>query len=209
MPLGDEAEIGPGRFPAVAISDTADYTLAYESYDPDGGGATQVYVEHYDAFGNQSGERVTLSSSTGMHLNAPSVAMRGGHSATFFTGEAPDGADEDDSVRRLLTRQADSFIEEIRGSVNYHLSQSGDSTLGRLVVAGNGARLPHLANRVARALGTRVEPARVLDHVSVGRVQMTEPQLLELQPVLPAPVGLALWGSYIVPPTNRFAHVGS
>ncbi len=37
---------------------------------------------------------------------------------------------------------------------------------------------------------------------------MTESQLLELQPVLPAAVGLALWGSYVVPPTNRFAHVG-
>jgi hypothetical protein len=75
------------------------------------------------------------------------------------------------------------------------------------VVAGNGARLPHLANRVARALGTRVEPVRVLDHVSVGRVRMTESQLLEFQPVLPAAVGLALWGSFVVPPGNRFAHV--
>jgi len=36
---------------------------------------------------------------------------------------------------------------------------------------------------------------------------MTETQLLELQPVLPAAVGLALWGSFVVPAGNRFAHV--
>jgi Tfp pilus assembly PilM family ATPase len=119
----------------------------------------------------------------------------------------PEGDDESAALRRILTRTADGLIEEIRGSVNYYLTQAGEHSLERLVVAGNGARLPHLANRVARALGTRVEPVRVLDHVSVGRVHMTESQLLELQPVLPAAVGLALWGSFVVPPGNRFAHV--
>jgi len=119
----------------------------------------------------------------------------------------PEGEDETAALRRLLTRTADGLIEEIRGSVNYYLTQAGEHSLERLVVAGNAARLPHLASRVARALGTRVEPVRVLDHVSVGRVHMTEPQLLELQPVLPAAVGLALWGSFVVPPGNRFPHV--
>ena len=75
------------------------------------------------------------------------------------------------------------------------------------MVSGNGARLPHLANRVARSLNTRVEPVRVLDHLSVGRLQMTETELLAYQPVLPAAVGLGLWGSFVVPPSNRFAHV--
>ncbi|MCH7585613.1 MAG: type IV pilus assembly protein PilM [Acidobacteria bacterium] len=119
----------------------------------------------------------------------------------------PEGDDEESTGRRILTRSADSLIDEIRGSVNYYLTQAGESALERLVVAGNGARLPHLANRVGQALNAKVEPVRVLDHVSVGRIQMTESQLLDFQPVLPAAVGLALWGSYVVPPTNRFAHV--
>ena len=119
----------------------------------------------------------------------------------------PGGDDEQASLSRVLTRTADTLIEEIRGSVNYYLTQAGEHSLQRLIVCGNGARLPHLANRIARALGTRVEPVRVLDNVSVGRVGMTEPQLLDLQPVLPAAVGLALWGSYVVRPRNRFAHL--
>jgi type IV pilus assembly protein PilM len=119
----------------------------------------------------------------------------------------PDGDDEDVKARQILTRTADSLIEEVRGSVSYYLTQAGEHALDRLVVSGNGARLPHLANRVARSLGTRVEPVRVLDHVNLGRLRMTESEVLALQPVLPAAVGLALWGSYVVPPTNRFAHV--
>jgi type IV pilus assembly protein PilM len=117
----------------------------------------------------------------------------------------PEGDDPESTARRLLTRTADYLIEEIRGSVNYYLAQAGEPRLERLVVAGNGARLPHLANRVAQALDTRVEPVRVLDHVSLGRINMTEPDLLRLQPVLPAAVGLALWGSYVVRPVSRFA----
>jgi type IV pilus assembly protein PilM len=121
----------------------------------------------------------------------------------------PEGEDAESTARRLLTRTADHLIEEIRGSVNYYLTQAGEHRLDRLVVAGNGARLPHLANRVAQALDTRVEPVRVLDHVSLGRINITETELLRLQPVLPAPVGLALWGSYVVRPVGRFASTES
>jgi type IV pilus assembly protein PilM len=121
----------------------------------------------------------------------------------------PEGSDEASSAQRLLTRTADQLIEEIRGSVNYYLTQAGEHRLERLVVAGNGARLPHLANRVARSLDTRVEPVRVLDHVSLGRINITEAELLRLQPVLPAAVGLALWGSYVVRPVSRLVEAGS
>ncbi len=110
-------------------------------------------------------------------------------------GSPPEAGTDDDAARRILTRQADTFIEEIRGSVNYHLTQSGDEALDRLVVAGNGARLPHLANRLGRALGTPVQPAKILDLVDVGRVQLTPEELDAAQPVLPVAVGLALWGT--------------
>lgn len=119
----------------------------------------------------------------------------------------PSGDDPDDRAGSLLTRVADSLIEEVRGSVNYYLTQAGEMELERLVVAGHGARLPHLANRIARALNTRVEPARVFDHVTVGRIQMTESELLEHQPVLPASIGLALWGSFALPPASRIDDV--
>ena len=107
----------------------------------------------------------------------------------------PEGKDDEAVARRLLTRQADALIEEIRGSINFFMSQeeSGDA-LDRLLVAGNAARLPHLANRLGKALDVPVQPAKVLDHVEVGRVQLSEAELLDAQPILPTAVGLALWG---------------
>lgn len=122
----------------------------------------------------------------------------------------PDSDEENALAMGILTRAADSLIEEIRGSINYYLTQAGEHGLERVTISGNAARLPHLANRIGAALGTRIEPVRVLDHVSVaGRAGMAEDQLVQLQPVLPAAVGLALWGKFVVPPTNRFAHLAS
>jgi len=118
-------------------------------------------------------------------------------------GGMPGRDDEQASLSRILSRAADGLIDGLRDSLDCCLTQAGEHAPARLMVCGNGARLPHLALRIGRALGTRVEPVRVLDHVSVGRVRLSEPQLLELQPVLPAAVGLALWGSYVVPPRNR------
>ncbi|MCB2224686.1 MAG: type IV pilus assembly protein PilM [Actinobacteria bacterium] len=140
-----------------------------------------------------------------------SVSFEDAEELKRVVGVAPEGMPEGDgdqeAARRTLTRTADGLIEEIRGSINYYLTQAGEHNLDRLVVSGNGARLPHLANRVARSLSTRVEPVRVLEHIGVGRIGMTESQLLDLQPVLPASVGLAMWGKYVVGPSNRFAHV--
>lgn len=115
----------------------------------------------------------------------------------------PAGDEEPARLARLLTREADGLISEVRSAVGEYLTEVGEGSLGSLAVAGNGARLPHLANRLGRGLGIRVEPARVLDHITVGRTGLSESQLLALQPVLPAAVGLALWGSFGSPPARR------
>ncbi len=106
----------------------------------------------------------------------------------------PGDDDPDAEAQRLLTGKADELIDDIRGSVDFFLSQEGDATLERLVVAGNGARLPHLANRMARLMGVQVEPAKILDLIEVGRVDLSDDEMLEAQPVIPTALGLALWG---------------
>lgn len=111
----------------------------------------------------------------------------------FPDEEAAAAAEGDQAeAQRILTAKGESFIEEIRGSVNFFLSQAGEDTLSRVVVAGNGARLPHLANRLGQALGARIEPARVLDRLDLGKI--TQDEVAPMQPILPTPVGLALWG---------------
>lgn len=110
-------------------------------------------------------------------------------------GPVPDASDDEGTkALRLLTRQADSLVEEIKGSIDFYVGQAGQGDLTRLVVSGNGARLPHLANRLGTAVGVVVKPAKILDHVDVGRVDLSEDEMLNAQPVLPTAVGLALWG---------------
>jgi type IV pilus assembly protein PilM len=91
----------------------------------------------------------------------------------------------------ILDRQAERFIDEVRGSVNFYLGQADDPGLSRIIVSGNGARLPHLANRLGAVLGARIEPARVIEGLNTGR--LSEAEVSAMQPVIPVPVGLALW----------------
>ncbi len=91
----------------------------------------------------------------------------------------------------ILDRQADRFIDEVRGSVNFYLSQGEEPDLARIIVSGNGARLPHLANRLGDVLGARIEPARVIEGLNTGK--LSEAEISAMQPVIPVPVGLALW----------------
>jgi hypothetical protein len=107
------------------------------------------------------GEHFTETLMTGMSLSREDAEELKREVGVAAQG-TPEGDDSTAIARRILTRTADALIEEIRGSVNYYLTQAGEHSLERLVVSGNGARLPHLANRVARSLNTRVS-GRVLD----------------------------------------------
>ncbi len=113
-------------------------------------------------------------------------------------GVLPEGrADaEGDPGRAALTREADALIEEVRGSLDFYLSEAQDERIERVLISGNGARLPHLANRLASQLEVPIEPLRVLaeGRVQTGKVGMSEAELAQIEPVLPVPLGLAMWG---------------
>lgn len=103
---------------------------------------------------------------------------------------------ETDEGRKALTLEADTLIEEVRGSIEYYRSESGGDQVRSVLISGNGARLPHLANRLGESLGLPIEPVR-LDHggtIRIGKLGMSEAELAQVQPVLPVAVGLALWG---------------
>lgn len=104
---------------------------------------------------------------------------------------ADSDSEEEVRARSILDRQADRFIDEVRGSVNFYLSQNDEPELGRVIVSGNGARLPHLANRLGSVLGAKIEPARVIEGLNTGK--LSEAEIAAMQPVIPVPVGLALW----------------
>lgn len=111
-------------------------------------------------------------------------------------GVAIEGPGDDDPGRKALTTEADTLIEEIRGSIEYYLSESGEDSVDRMMISGNAARLPNLANRLGRSLGSAIEPIRVIDdgHVKLGKLGMSEAELAQIQPIVPVSIGLGLWG---------------
>ncbi len=124
--------------------------------------------------------------------DAEELKRRVGVSPVGEEGEVVEGfEDEDARARTILDRQADRFIDEVRGSVNFFLSQNDEPALSRIIVSGNGARLPHLANRLGSVLGAKIEPARVIEGLNTGK--LSEAEIAAMQPVIPVPVGLALW----------------
>ena len=163
-----------------------------------GASITQVVIAragtaHFVRLLPRGGDDFTAALRDGLDLDADSA-----EELKRTVGVEPIGLPEDgDDVakaRRILTEQADSLIDEVRGSVAYFEGSAGDETVERLVVAGNAARLPHLANRFGRSLGVSVEPARVLDLFEIGKVELSDDEILDAQPVIPTAVGLALWG---------------
>jgi len=163
-----------------------------------GASITQVVIAragtaHFVRLLPRGGDDFTAALRDGLDLDGESAEELKRTVGVEPTG-MPDDDDEVSQARRILTEQADALIDEVRGSLAFFEGASGEQRVERLVVAGNAARLPHLANRFGRSLGIAVEPARILDLVEVGKVEMSDDEILDAQPVIPTAVGLALWG---------------
>ena len=116
-------------------------------------------------------------------------------------GVAVDGVPKPDELEQTqLTQQADLLIDEVRSSLDFYLSQTTDGGIDRLLISGNAARLPHLANRMKNTLGMALEPVRVLTgepakFTMAKRSGVDDEQIRLIEPVIPVAVGLALWGA--------------
>jgi type IV pilus assembly protein PilM len=108
----------------------------------------------------------------------------------------PTGDDPDAKAMAALTRQADTLVDEVRSSLDFYLSSADDAGIDTVMIAGNGARLPHLANRMRVQLNMQLQPVTLLNsgRLTIGKTGLTEEELNQTQPVLPVAVGLALWG---------------
>lgn len=115
---------------------------------------------------------------------------------------APGGAekptDEDDTgddVMRAveaLVPQAQRFVEEIRGSLDYYNTTPDALPVGRLVVVGGGSLLGGLLDRLAASLRVDVERGQPLAKVQVGKVKLSPDQIEAAEPFLAVATGLAL-----------------
>ena len=93
---------------------------------------------------------------------------------------------------RVIEASATSFVEEVRGSLDYYLAQPASVPLQRVVLSGGGARLTGLAQRLAAASRLPVQPGAAMAALRVGKTGLSPDQLSYVEPQIAVPVGLAL-----------------
>lgn len=136
------------------------------------------------------GNNLTEALASGMGVSfedAEGIKQRMGLAAT-----PADAAASAEPAPRILEQRAQAFVDELRGSLAYYLAQSEAVRINRIVLSGGGSKLPNLSSRIANALRLPVEQGRTLQRLRLGRLGLSQAQLVEAEPLMAAAVGLAL-----------------
>jgi type IV pilus assembly protein PilM len=99
-----------------------------------------------------------------------------------------------DVASRIVTEQADAFVDEIRSSLDYYQAQSGSSRLSGLVLTGGAAMLNGLADRLASAIRLPVDVGSPFVSWPAKGTVYGPDDLARVGPSLATAVGLALGG---------------
>ena len=108
-----------------------------------------------------------------------------------LTVAGQDGPDAHPASRVIGSTVA-QLVEEIRGSIDYYLSQPSALRIGRIVVSGGGGRLAGLDAWLSAATRLPVERAEPMASLKLGRLGLTPDQLEHIRPLAVVPVGLAI-----------------
>ncbi len=92
----------------------------------------------------------------------------------------------------MIEAVAASFVDEVRGSLDYYLASSGSAPISRLVLTGGGARLGGLAQRLQVTTRVPVEVGTPMHSLQVGKTGLSPEQIAFVEPLAAVPVGLAL-----------------
>jgi type IV pilus assembly protein PilM len=98
----------------------------------------------------------------------------------------------DHPAARVIEASAGSFVEEVRGSLDYYLAQPASLPIQRIVLSGGGARLAGLGPRLAAATRLPVVPGVASAALKIGKTGLSDEQLSYVEPQIAVPVGLAL-----------------
>jgi type IV pilus assembly protein PilM len=97
-------------------------------------------------------------------------------------------------TQQVLGARVDALVDEIRGSIDYYMSQEESEPLGSVLLTGGGSLTPGLLERLEQAVRVEVQRARPLADIDVGRSGLTTEQVSQVEPVIGAALGLAMGG---------------
>jgi type IV pilus assembly protein PilM len=109
------------------------------------------------------------------------------------TGLAPDGGPVPaEGAPKIIEQRASAFVDEVRGSIDYFLTQEGAARINTVILTGGGSKLPGLLERLSGSLHLPVEEGLPLNRVRLGRISQTPDELAQLSAVCAVAIGLAM-----------------
>jgi type IV pilus assembly protein PilM len=98
-----------------------------------------------------------------------------------------------EDVREIAMQRAQSFVDEVRSSLEFYTAQAQGSRIARVLVAGGGSKLNGFLELLRQRIPVQVEQGRVFEHVT-SQLSLSEEAVAEAEPVLTVAVGLAIPG---------------
>lgn len=95
-------------------------------------------------------------------------------------------------ARKVLNRTVGDLVSEIRGSLDYYLTQEDSEPVTSLLVTGGGSMTPGLVEQLEQSVSVDVRHAAPLAELDASKSGLTGEQIDQVEPVAAAAVGLAL-----------------
>ncbi|MDQ3532780.1 MAG: type IV pilus assembly protein PilM [Actinomycetota bacterium] len=96
-----------------------------------------------------------------------------------------------EEMKNLISGRVDNLVNEIRGSVDYYLSQENSESISSVVVTGGGSLTPGFTERLGQVLHSDISRGAALVDMNTKKSGLTDEQVAEVEPVAAAAVGLA------------------
>jgi type IV pilus assembly protein PilM len=121
-------------------------------------------------------------------LGMPLAEAEGLKQQLGILGATPETA----NASRAVESVAQSFVDEVRGSLDYYAASNPTHPVERLVISGGGSQLRGLVERLGHATRLPIVPGNPMASLHLGRTGLDDAQLAIVQPLAAVPVGLAL-----------------
>lgn len=96
-----------------------------------------------------------------------------------------------EEMKTLIAGRVGNLVNEIRGSIDYYLSQEASEPISSVVVTGGGSLTPGFTERLGQVLQSDISRGAPLVDMNTTKSGLTDQQVAEVEPVAAAAVGLA------------------
>lgn len=104
-----------------------------------------------------------------------------------------DDDQKSEQVSEILLKCTGNFIDELRRSLDYFLSQPNAKPIGKIVLTGGASMMKNLSEYIAQAYRIPVEFGFPLQKIDINKTKMEDDELVEMEPRLAIAIGLALY----------------